>query len=273
MSLDVRSLTSRMCIGNLDIPMFIVMRPNPQSFQKTSRKRTSEVLTNTGWNDIFWGNERDIITVSGYTTSKIGNPNQYNKSEYATANTETYLNSFVSNSGTNSHGPKQWANVERSLLELEKIYKLDKERMGSLGDLLKGNVFSSILYNGIQNVRNVFSKNKKSDDISGHRNSLIEQIQNGTAARTQSFIIYNYVIYWGYFLTYEYRESATDHPRQFQYSFTFKIVNSSTDWVSQSLINNFPEARVLQFFTQVSDAVSSVGNLFSSDKLLKNIFI
>ena len=271
MSLDVRSLTSRMCIGNLDIPMFIVMRPNPQSFQKTSRKRTSEVLTNTGWNDVFWGNERDIITVSGYTTSKIGNPNQYNKSEYVTANTETYLNSFVSNSGTNSHGPKQWANVERSLLELEKIYKLDKERMGSLGDLLKSGYTD--LFKGSKKVYNAFAKTNNTQQVSDYRNSLIEQIQNGTAARTQSFIIYNYVIYWGYFLTYEYRESATDHPRQFQYSFTFKVVNSSNDWVSQSLINNFPEARVLQFFTQVSDAVSSVGNLFSSDKLLKNIFI
>lgn len=270
MSLDVRSLTSRMCIGNLDIPMFIVMRPNPQTFQKSSRKRNSEILTNTGFVDVHWGNERDVISVSGYTYSKIGNPDQYKKSEYTTANTSSYLNSAISNSGNSSHGPKQWANVERSLLEIEKIYKLDKERLGSLGDLLNGNAITGKLS---KTLYNMFSNNKNTNSVSGERNSLIEQIQNGTAARTQSFIIYNYVIYWGYFLTFEYRESATDHPRQFSYSFTFKVVNSSTDWVSQSLINNFPEARILQFFTQVPDVVSYAGSLVSSDKILKNIFI
>lgn len=270
MSLDVRSLTSRMCIGNLDIPMFIVMRPNPQTFQKTSRKRNSEILTNTGFVDVHWGNERDVISVSGYTYSKIGNPNQYKKSEYATANTSSYLNSAISNSGNSSHGPKQWANVERSLLEIEKIYKLDKERLGSLGDLLNGNAITGKLS---KTIYNIFPGKKNTNSVSGERNSLIEQIQNGTATRTQSFIIYNYVIYWGYFLTYEYKESATDRPRQFSYSFTFKVVNSSTDWVSQALINNFPEARILQFFTQVPDVVSYAGSLVSSDKILKNIFI
>ena len=271
MSLDVRSLTSRMCIGNLDIPMFIVMRPNPQTFQKTSRKRNSEVLTNSGFVDVHWGNERDIISVSGYTYSKIGNPDQYKKSEYATANTSSYLNSAVSNSGNSSHGPKQWANVERSLLEIEKIYKLDKERLGSLGDLfgdLKNT--GSNLKNTFNKAINTFKKDKIQID---NKSSLAEAIQNGTAARTQSFIIYNYVIYWGYFLTYEYRESATDHPRQFSYSFSFKVISSSVDLISKSLINNFPEARILNFFTQINDVTSSISGLVSNDKILKNIFI
>ena len=127
MGLDVRSMLKRMMIGSIDLGLFLVFRPNPQSFQKTSRKRNSEILTNDGWIDIHWGNERDIITVRGITASKIGNPYQYKQSDYVTANTESYVNSLTSSSGTSAHGPKQWADIDRFMLKLEQIYKLDKE--------------------------------------------------------------------------------------------------------------------------------------------------
>lgn len=268
MSLDVRSLTSRMCIGNLDMGLFLVMRPNPQTFQKTCRKRNSEVLSNSGWTDVHWGNERDVITVSGVTYSKIGNPDQYSQNEYVTVNTKSYLNSFVSSSGTSNHGPKQWADVDRFMLKLEQIYKTDKERVGSLADLMSGNIIT----NSISKLKNPFSK-KNFNEAKQSRQKFLDSINNGTAARAQSFIIYNYCIYWGYFLTFNYNESSTDKPRQYSYNFTFKVTNSTTDWLSQSLINNFPEARIINMFSQVGDLASFGKNLISSDKLLKGIMI
>ena len=102
---------------------------------------------------------------------------------------------------------------------------------------------------------------------------FLNSINNGTAARAQSFIIYNYCIYWGYFLTFNYNESSTDKPRRYSYNFTFKVTNSTTDWLSQSLINNFPEARIINMFSQVGDLASFGKNLISSDKLLKGIMI
>lgn len=268
MSLDVRSLTSRMLVGNLDMGLLLVMRPNPQTFQKTCRKRNSEILSNSGWTDVHWGNERDVITVSGVTYSKIGNPDQYSKSEYTVANTKSFLNSFVSSSGTSNHGPKQWADVDRFMLKLEQIYKTDKERVGSLADLISGNIITS----SISKLKNPFSKTNF-DNAKQSRQKLLNSINNGTAARAQSFIIYNYCIYWGYFLTFNYNESSTDKPRQYSYNFTFKVTNSTTDWFSQLLINNFPEFRIINMFSQIGDLGSYAKNLISSDKLLKGIMI
>ena len=271
MGLDVRSMLKRMMIGSIDLGLFLVFRPNPQSFQKSSRKRNSEVLTNSGWVDVHWGNERDIITVRGITASKIGTPYQYNKSEYTTATTSSYLNSLTSNSGTSAHGPKQWADIDRFMLKLEQIYKTDKERVGSLADLM--NAGYDTLFKGSQKLFNIFATNKNTE-AKTDRSDLLESIQNGTATRAQSFIIYDYTIYWGYFLTFNYSESATDKPRQYQYDFTFKVVNSSTDWISQSLISNFPEARILNFFSQIGDNAEYVTSMLTSgDKLLKGIFI
>lgn len=263
MALDSKSLTSRMMVGNLDIPLIMVMRPNPISFTKSSRKRNSEVLTNSGWVDVHWGNERDTIQVSGLTASKIGNPEQYKDSDYFGASASSIGNSFVSNSGTSAHGPKQWADIERFIMKLEQIYKLDKERIGSIIDLVSGN---NITGKAIK-LQNPFEKNK-------NRDTLLTQIQNGTAKRAQSFIIYNYVMYWGYFTNFNYKESATDKPKQYAYDFGFKVVNSTTDWLSQSLINNFPEARALGFFNQIADiSTYAASMLTSADKLAKGIFL
>lgn len=271
MALDVCSMLKRMMVGSIDLGLFLVFRPNPQSFQKTSKKRNSEVLTNSGFVDIHWGNERDIITVRGITASKIGNPYQYKQSDYVTANTESYVNSLTSSSGTSAHGPKQWADIDRFMLKLEQIYKLDKERVGSLGDLM--NAGYATLFKGSQKLYNAFADNKNTEVKTG-RSDLLESIRNGTAARAQSFIIYDYTLYWGYFLTFDYSESATDKPKQYQYNFTFKVVNSSVDWISQSLISNFPEARILNFFSQLGDNAEYVASMITGgDKLLKGVFL
>lgn len=272
MAVGVRTMLGRMMVGNLDAGLFLVMRPNPQSFQKTCSKIINEQLTNSGWSITHWGNNLDTITVSGITASKIGNPDQYKKSEFLTANVASYANSFVSDSGTAKHGPKQWADIDRFMLKLEQIYKLDKERIGSFMDMIN-NLSSSKTINTAKKAYNLFASEKSQAKIN-EKSDLVESIQNGTAARAQSFIIYDYTIYWGYFTQFSYNQSATDKPRQYNYSFTFKVVSSSTDWLSQSLINNFPEARILNFFSQVGENAEYVISMVtSSDKLLKGIMI
>ena len=274
MSLDARTSLRRMLVGNLDMGLLLVMRPNPQTFQKTSNKIVSEQLTNSGWVTTHWGNQMDVITVSGVTASKVGVPQHYKKDEFLTANSSSYLNDMTSNSGTAKHGPKQWADVDRFMLKLEQIYKLDKERVGNLADL--SSAAHSSLYKGSKNIYNLLVKkqNEITEDNSKSRSDLLESIRNGTAARARSFIVYDYCIYWGYFTNFSYTESATDKPRQFNYNFTFKVVNSTTDWLSQSLISNFPEARILNFFSQIGEnADYIISQTLSMDKVLKGIMI
>lgn len=269
MALDARTELRRMLVGNLDLGLLLVMRPNPQTFQKTSNKIVQEQLTNSGYVDTHWGNARDVITVSGVTASKIGNPKQYSKDEFLTANTQSYLNSFTSTSGTSKHGPKQWADIDRFMLKLEQIYKTDKERTGSLRDLIEN--FPSPKMRAKQ-FYNVFVK--KENELDTGKNDLLQAIREGYATRAQSFIIYDYCIYWGYFTNFSYTESATDKPRQYSYNFTFKVVNSSTDWLSQSLISNFPEARILNLFSQIGSLGEyAISQTLSMDKILKGIFI
>lgn len=270
MALDARTELRRMLIGNLDLGLLLVMRPNPQTFQKTSNKLVQEVLTNSGYVDVHWGNARDVINVSGVTASKIGTPDKYKKDEFLTANTESYLNSFTSNSGTAKHGPKQWADIDRFMLKMEQIYKTDKERTGSLMEVINGSATPLAVVSKI--FGSVLGKNTK--DPLDNRSELLKAIREGYATRAQSFIIYDYCIYWGYFTNFSYQESATDKPRQFNYSFTFKVVNSTTDWLSQSLISNFPEARILNLFSQIGSLGDyAVSQTLSMDKILKGIFI
>lgn len=270
MALDARSLLGRMMVGNLDMGLFLVMRPNPQTFSKTSNKIINEQLTNSGWTVTHWGNSLDTITVAGVTASKVGNPDQYKKDEFLTANTKSYINSFTSNSGTAKHGPKQWADIDRFMLKLEQIYRTDKERVGSLIDVVMNS--PSLVWNNMKKAANVFIK--KQNEFETTNSDLLKSIKNGTASRARSFIIYDYCIYWGYFTNFSYTSSATDKPRQYSYNFTFKVTGSSTDWLSQSLINNFPEARLLNFFSQIGENAEYVTSMLtSSDKLLKGIFM
>lgn len=271
MALDARTELRRMLVGNLDLGLLLVMRPNPQTFQKTSNKLVSEQLTNSGFVDTHWGNARDVITVSGVTASKIGNPKQYSKDEFLTANTQSYLNSFTSTSGTAKHGPKQWADIDRFMLKLEQIYKTDKERTGSFKELLDSTYTPVSIANKV--LGSVFKYNT-GGEIKDNRSELLKAIREGYATRAQSFIIYNYCIYWGYFTNFSYTESATDKPRQYSYNFTFRVVSSSVDFLSQSLISNFPEARILNLFSQIGNVGEyAISQTLSIDKILKGIFI
>ena len=272
MALDARSELRRMLVGNLDMGLLLVMRPNPQTFQKTSAKIVSEQLSNSGWIINHWGNQLDTITVSGFTASKVGVPQHYKKDEFLTANTASAINSYSSNSGTAKHGPKQWADIDRFMLKLEQIYKTDKERVGSLMDIISSTATPLAVLNKI--AGSVFKYDTGKKDILDNRSELLKSIREGYASRAQSFIVYDYCIYWGYFTNFSYTESATDRPRQYSYNFTFKVVNSTTDWLSQSLISNFPEARILNLFSQVGQLGDYVASMATSaDKLLKGIFL
>ena len=122
-------------------------------------------------------------------------------------------------------------------------------------------------------LKNPFKK-KNRKETKEQRDDLLESIRNGTASRARSFIVYDYCIYWGYFTNFSYTESATDKPRQFSYNFTFKVVNSTTDWLSQSLISNFPEARILNFFNQIGESADYIiSQTLSMDKVLKGIML
>lgn len=269
MSLGLRDLTKRMMIGNIDIPLIIVMRPNPTHFDKSSRKRNSETYTNTGWVDTHWGNERDIIKVSGFTASRIGNQNQYSDSEILGASLKNSIDQLTY-AGTEAHGPKQWANIERTLLKLEQIYKLDKEKTGSLLDILNTKTLKTSINNKITKIKNIFRKEDKETKLT----NFDVQKQLGTLKRASSFIIYNYTIYFGYFIDFNYEDDVNNNPRRYTYNFTFKVVKSSTDWLSESLLNNFPEARALSLFTQVGDVAKYSATMITGlDKMAKNIFL
>ena len=156
------------------------------------------------------------------------------------------------------------------MLKLEQIYKTDKERVGSLMDIISN--VPSLASIRTKQFSNIFTKNKS--DTGADKSELLKSIREGYASRAQSFIVYDYCIYWGYFTNFSYTESATDRPRQYSYNFTFKVVNSTTDWLSQSLISNFPEARILNLFSQVGQLGDYVASMATSgDKLLKGIFL
>lgn len=275
MALNLRDMTKRMMIGNIDIPLFIVMRPNPVHFDKSSRKRNSETYTNTGWVDTHWGNERDIIKVNGYTASRIGNTNQYKDSELLGASLKNTLDNYTY-AGTDSHGPKQWAAIEQSLLKLEQIYKLDKEKTGNLLEALSSRkMFGLINAKGaLEGAGRVLTNPFKSSKRKDVEYDFASDKDLGILKRSSSFIIYNYTIYWGYFTEFSYTDDVMQDPRRYSYNFTFKVTKSSTDWLSESMLNNFPEARALGLFTQLKDIASYTAMLVTNlDKMAKNMFI
>lgn len=261
MALGLRDLTKRMMIGNLDIPLLIVMRPNPQHFDKSSKKRNNETYTNTGWVDSHWGNERDVIRINGFTASRIGNQDQYKDSEIIGASLRNSVDKLT-HSGTSAHGPKQWASIEKMLLNLEQIVKLDKQKIGNFTELL------SPIKTGEGPI-----KSRWQVPYVNTRKKFEENIKNGTSKRASSFIIYNYTIYFGYFLDFNYTDDVMQNPRRYTYDLTFRVTKSSTDFLSESLINNFPEARALGLFTQLNDVASYTAvQLTGVDKMMKNIF-
>ena len=261
MNSTLANLTNRMMIGNYDIPLIIVMRPNPQSFNKRTQKMNSQQYTNSGWITNHFGNELDVITIEGFTSAKVREPfRQSNKSTNVAA---SIVDSFTGKNNTANYGPTQWADIDRFIMKMEQLVKLDKERLGSLIEMLK----SSLVGYGLSKITN-----KISNPLTGGRQDFIAS-QNTTASQTHSFMIYQYVYYSGYFNSFDYRIDVND-PSRYRYNFEFVVNESSQDWLTKNLITNFPEARVLNLFTQFKDLTNYTSNLISNaDQLLKGIFL
>lgn len=262
MNSTLAKLTNRMMIGNYDIPLIVVMRPNPQNFNKASIKMNTTQYTNSGWVTNHFGNELDVIRIEGYTSAKVREP--FKQSNKASNVIGSLTDSLTGKSNTANYGPTQWADIDRFLMKLEQLVKLDKERLGSLTEMLTSTI-------GVGTILSKVS-NKISNPLTGSRQDFIAS-QTTSASQTNSFIIYQYVYYAGYFNSFNYIIDVND-PSRYKYSLEFIVTQSSQDWLTKNLITNFPEARVLNLFTQVKDITSYATNLISNaDQLLKGIFL
>jgi len=226
---NLRDLSSRMIIGNVDIPLIVVMRPNPYTWDYVKEKVFSETQTLGGWINEHWGNKQDTISCEGRTMSKVGRIT--GKEPWQTKSNNGVIDKI---SGVQDSADAQFAEVDRAMLKLEQVYQLDKQRLISLGKALQGGGGIASLLKGNFNQK-----------ITGNK---IESLQN----LSQSFIIYKFTIYFGFFTNFHYKEDA-EHPRLYHYDFKFKVTWRSTDFVTQSLLNNFPEARAASLFTQRAD--------------------
>lgn len=262
MNSTLANLTNRMMIGNYDIPLIVVMRPNPQNFNKATTKMNATQYTNSGWVTNHFGNELDIIRIEGYTSAKVREP--FSKSNKSSNIIGSLTDSFTGKNNSANYGPIQWADIDRFLMKLEQLVKLDKERLGNLTEMLTSTI-------GTGNIASIIS-NKISNPLTGGRQDFIAS-QTTTASQTNSFIIYQYVYYAGYFNSFNYAIDVND-PSRYKYSLEFIVTQSSQDWLTKNLITNFPEARVLNLFTQFKSLSSYTTNLISNaDQLLKGIFL
>lgn len=262
MNSTLAKLTNRMMIGNYDIPLIVVMRPNPQNFNKIIAKMNATQYTNSGWVTSHFGNELDVIRIEGYTSAKIREP--FQKSNKTSNVIGSLTDSLIGKSNTANYGPTQWADIDRFLMKLEQLVKLDKERLGNLTEMLTSTI-------GVGTVLSKVS-NKISNPLTGSRQDFITT-QTTATSQTNSFIIYQYVYYSGYFNSFNYIIDVND-PSRYKYNLEFIVTQSSQDWLTKNLITNFPEARVLNLFTQFKSITSYTTNLISNaDQLLKGIFL
>lgn len=237
MTTTVKDLTSRMIIGNLDIPLFIVMRPNPQIFERNCSKTFSESQTMGGWVNEHWGNKQDIISCAGISCAKYGNPSGNEGSMTLFNNTDQKSSSYTE--------------IDKAMIKLEQLYKLDKERMMSV--------------------------TKMFGDISSFTGGTTNRTQKITAQQinslydlTQSFIIYRSAIYLGFFTDFQMVENS-ESPRIYNYNFKFKVTMNSTDFFTKSLMTNFPEARALNLFREApAIAQTTLFMIKNADKVLKS---
>lgn len=246
---SLRDLSSRMIIGNIDIPLIVIMRPNPYSWDVNKEKVFTETQTLGGWVNEHWGNKQDTINCAGRTQSKVGRIT--GKEPWNTTNTSGTLDKI---SKVEKSADAQFAEVDRAMLKLEQVYQLDKQRIVNLYKAFSKGGFTGSLVNG--NVKQSITGNK------------LDSLQN----LSQSFIIYKFTIYFGFFTSFHYKEDA-EQPRIYTYDYKFKVTWRSTDFVTQSLLNNFPEARAASLFQQRGDIAKTAEFMaVNAGKFLKAAF-
>src|SRR5208282_4968925 len=75
----------------------------------------------------------------------------------------------------------------------------------------------------------------------GVSDSILSKNVNSVRTLAQSFILYRFTLYLGFFTDFVYSERA-DNPRIYDYNFDFTVTFNSTDFFTKSLLSNFPDA-------------------------------
>lgn len=142
-----------------------------------------------------------------------------------------------------------FAKVDFQILRLQQIFKLDKERMVSLLKTL--------------NTKNM-PQGSDAVNLSSGDKAMKNQITGQNVANlkvlSQSFIVYRYTLYLGFFTSFSYSEQI-DRPRVYDYAFEFVVTFSSTDYIARQLLVNFPDNLKLGLGKTVSGITSAPGFL------------
>lgn len=133
-----------------------------------------------------------------------------------------------------------FASVDFQILRLQQIYKLDKERITSFVKTLD----PRFLQSG-STVVNLSTGEKALKD------QVTRQKIRSMRSLAQSFIVYRYTLYLGFFTSFAYSEQS-ERPRLYDYNFDFTVLFSSTDYIARNLLTNFSDNRLLNLGATVA---------------------
>jgi hypothetical protein len=145
--------------------------------------------------------------------------------------------------------PGDFAAVDFQILRLQQIFKIDKERMVSFMKAFSKNTLpagatATNLQSGEKSIK---------DQVTGQQAKSLKDL-------AQSFIVYRYTLYLGFFTSFAWSEQI-ERPRYYDYSFEFTVTFSSTDYICRQLLVNFPDAIKTGLITKISGLVSAPGFL------------
>jgi hypothetical protein len=140
---------------------------------------------------------------------------------------------------------EDFLNVDFQILRLQQIFKLDKERVSSFYKMFSG----SPLPSGT-NIFNLPSQNVK--------DPVLQKSVNSFRTLGQSFIIYHYTFYMGFFTDFVYSEQS-ERPRIYDYNFNFVVTFSSTDYIASQLLTNFPLSGLLGAGASIQSITKAAG--------------
>lgn len=213
------------------MPTFLTFSPNPHKITFNSKKITGKTRTGGGWTYNFAGNEPDTISVEGYTMTKIPHDEMVDiLVGHIKMERDTY--------------------VEWFLLQLQTLYKIDKEKFSSLYKVFRnaptetdmGSLASLTDSTAVmQKISNTFTGNKiKSPDFE----------------LAETYLFYRDTIYRVYFESFSYTEDATD-PSRYSYNMNLSVMWSSTDYLIGRIVN-LPFWQRFLFYTPTIYSISRI---------------
>jgi hypothetical protein len=142
-----------------------------------------------------------------------------------------------------------FAMVDYQILKLQQLFKIDKERMVSFMKMFSPNTLPAG-----SSVTNLNSGEKSiQDQVTGQKQKSLKDL-------AQSFIVYRYTLYLGFFTSFSWSEQI-DRPRVYDYSFEFVVTFSSTDYICRQLLVNFPDSAKLAMAGPIQAITSAPGFL------------